>query len=82
MALTDTKIKQSQPRDKPYRLSDSEGLYIEIQPNGSKYWRLKYRFARKEKRLALGVYPKVTLKQARKGREGFYPVSTDGLKTS
>ena len=69
MALTDTKIKNSILREKPYRLSDSRGLYIEIQPNGSKYWRLKYRFAGKEKRLAIGVYPKVTLKSARKAGE-------------
>ena len=66
MALTDTQIKNLQPRDKVYRLSDGKGLYIEIQPGGSKYWRLKYRFARKEKRLALGVYPRVSLKAARK----------------
>lgn len=66
MALTDPKIKQAQAREKPYRLSDAKGLYVEIQPSGSKYWRLKYRIAGKEKRLALGVYPKVTLKQARK----------------
>jgi len=66
MALTDPKIKQAQPKEKPYRISDAKGLYVEIQPNGSKYWRLKYRIAGKEKRLALGVYPKVTLKQARK----------------
>jgi hypothetical protein len=66
MALTDPKIKQAQPKGKPYRLSDARGLYIEVQPNGSKYWRLKYRIAGREKRLAIGVYPRVTLKQARK----------------
>jgi len=66
MALTDAKIKNAAPREKPYKLSDSQGLYIEVQPSGSKYWRLKYRFAGKEKRLAIGVYPKVTLKFARK----------------
>lgn len=66
MALTDTKIRQAELRDKPYRLSDAKGLYLEIHPNGSKYWRLKYRFAGKEKRLALGVYPRVSLKDARK----------------
>jgi len=69
MALTDTKIKNAVPKEKPYRLSDSHGLYVEVQPNGSKYWRLKYRFAGKEKRLAIGVYPKVTLKSARKSSE-------------
>ena len=66
MALTDPKIKQAMSKTKPYRLSDARGLYVEVQPNGSKYWRLKYRIAGREKRLALGVYPKVTLKQARK----------------
>lgn len=66
MALTDTTIKNAKPKDKPYRLSDAKGLYIEIQPSGSKYWRLKYRFYGKEKRLAIGVYPKITLKVARK----------------
>ena len=69
MTLTDTRIKNAKPKDKLYRLSDSKGLYIEIHPNGSKYWRLKYRFAKKEKRLALGVYPRVTLKAARKACE-------------
>ena len=69
MALTDTKIKNAQPKEKPYRLSDAKGLYIEVHPNGSKYWRLKYRFMGKEKRLSIGVYPTVTLKQARKATE-------------
>lgn len=67
--LTDLKIKKAELRDKPYRLSDAKGLYIEIHPNGSKYWRLKYRFLGKEKRLAIGVYPKVSLKDARKVTE-------------
>lgn len=66
MALTDTQLRNAQPKEKPYRLSDSKGLYAEIQPNGSIYWRLKYRFAGKEKRLAIGVYPRVSLKAARK----------------
>ena len=51
------------------RLSDSQGLYLEVLPNGGKYWRLKYRFASKEKRLALGVFPSVTLAEARKKRD-------------
>lgn len=51
---------------KSYWLADAKGLYAEIQPNGSKYWRLKYRFAGKKKRLAIGVYPRVTVKAARK----------------
>ncbi|MEN3110142.1 Arm DNA-binding domain-containing protein [Uliginosibacterium paludis] len=48
MPLTDLQAKKSMPKDKPYRLADSAGLYLEIQPNGGKYWRLKFRFAGKE----------------------------------
>ena len=73
MALTDTKVKNAVSREKPYKLSDSQGLYIEVQPSGSKYWRLKYRFNGKEKRLAIGVYPKVTLKSADEDEFGAIP---------
>lgn len=66
MALTDPKIKQAKPKEKDYKLSDSKGLYLLVSKTGAKYWRLKYRFLKKEKVLALGVYPTVTLKQARK----------------
>jgi integrase len=63
--LSDVAIKTAKPADKAYRLYDRDGLYIEIAPSGGKYWRLKYRFDGKEKRLALGVYPAVKLGQAR-----------------
>jgi len=69
MPLTDTAARNAAPREKPYRLADGSGMYLEISPAGGKYWRLKYRFAGKEKRLALGVYPDVTLAEARKRRE-------------
>ena len=69
MPLTDTAIRNAAPRDKAYRLSDGGGMYLEISPSGGKYWRLKYRFAGKEKRLALGVYPDVGLASARKKRD-------------
>jgi integrase len=65
MKLTNTACKNAKPADKPRKLSDGGGLYLQIMPNGSKYWRLKYRFASKEKRLALGVYPEVGLADAR-----------------
>lgn len=65
MPLSDTAVRMAKPREKPYKLSDSAGLYLEIAPSGSRYWRLKYRFGGKEKRLALGVYPVVTLARAR-----------------
>lgn len=69
MPLTDTEIRKSAPRETPYRLADGGGMYLEVRPNGSRYWRLKYRFAGKEKLLALGVYPDVTLKEARELRD-------------
>ena len=61
MPLTDLKVSTAKPKDKPYRLADKAGMYLEVMPNGSKYWRLKYRYGHKEKRLALGVYPTVKL---------------------
>lgn len=63
--LSDVRIKNSKPAAKPYRLSDSGGLYMQVQVTGTKAWRLKYRFAGKEKLLALGVYPTVSLREAR-----------------
>ena len=68
MPLNDRACKTAKPREKLYRLSDSLGMYLEVMPNGSKYWRCKYRFGGKEKRLALGVYPEVSLKDARDRR--------------
>jgi hypothetical protein len=65
MPLTDLKIRASKPKDKPYKISDGGGLYLLINPNGAKYWRWKYRIQHKEKVLAIGVYPEVTLKEAR-----------------
>lgn len=66
--LTDSAIKVAKPKDSPYKLTDGQGLYLEVTPNGSKLWRLKYRFNGKEKRLALGAYPTVSLQQARQRR--------------
>ena len=77
--LTDTAAKQAKPSEKPYRLSDEKSLYLEVHPNGSKYWRLKYRYAGKEKRLALGVYPEVSLKRAREKRSEARELLADGL---
>ncbi len=69
MPLTDTAIRNAKPLDKPYKLSDAQGLYLLIKPNGSKLWHLKYRFGGKEKKLAFSAYPTVTLANARKLRE-------------
>lgn len=68
MPLTQIDCKNAQPQEKPYKKTDGQGMYLEIMPNGSKYWRMKYRFAGKEKRLAIGVYPDVSLAEAREAR--------------
>jgi integrase len=61
MALTDMEVKKAKATDKPVKLTDGGGLFLLVQPNGAKYWRLAYRFAGKQKTLALGVYPDVPL---------------------
>ena len=81
--LTELTISKAAAKEKPYRLADQQGLYLEIHPNGAKYWRYKYRLkvngSRKEKRLALGVYPRVSLKEARiRHREAHTMVSEGG----
>ena len=58
-------VNKSKPQEKTYRVFDGFGLYLEVRPNGSKYWRLKYRYLKKEKVFAIGVYPAVSLKAAR-----------------
>lgn len=70
MALTAIEIKNAKPKDKPQKLTDGGGMYLLIQPNGAKYWRLDYRFAGKRKTLALGVYPEISLLNARDRRDG------------
>lgn len=69
MPLTDTATKNARPGSKPLKLADERGLYLLVNPNGSKLWRLKFRFGGKEKLLALGAYPDVSLKAARDRRE-------------
>lgn len=68
MPLTDKAIRAASAREKIYRITDGEGMYLEVHPSGSKYWRLKYYFEGKERRLALGVYPAVSLAEAREAR--------------
>lgn len=69
MALTDTTIRKAKSDARQYKLADEKGLFLLVHSNGSKYWRLKYRFDGKEKMLALGVYPDVGLKDARERRD-------------
>ncbi len=68
MALTDAQIRSLKPAGKSYKITDERGLYLEIQPGGSKLWRYKYGYMGKEKRIALGRYPDVGLAEARRRR--------------
>ena len=68
MKLTNTQVKNAKPKVKAYKLTDGEGMYLLVHPNGSKYWRLNYRFQAKQKTLALGVYPLISLAEAREAR--------------
>lgn len=69
MRLTDIRLKSIKTNSKTQKLFDGEGLYIEVSPKGSKLWRLKYRYAGKEKLLSLGSYPLISLKEAREKRD-------------
>lgn len=65
MKLTNVKCVQAAPREKVYKLFDGKGLYLEVNPTGSKYWRMKYSYLGKERLLAIGVFPELSLKEAR-----------------
>lgn len=90
MSLTDIKARNAKPCLKPdgtvtskaYRLTDGKGLYLEVAPSGGKWWRFKYRFGGKEKRLSLGVYPDVSLKQARDRRDEYRKQVAEGIDPS
>ena len=69
MALTDTAIRNAKPRERPYKMGDTAGLFLLVQPSGGKLWRLKYRIDGREKKLGLGTYPEVGLSEARKRRD-------------
>ncbi len=69
MALSNTAILNAKPSDKPYKLYDEKGLFLQVTPSGGKWWRFKYRFGGKEKLLSLGTYPEVPLVDARAERE-------------
>lgn len=79
MPLTDVVIRKAKPNGKTQKLFDERGLYLEVSPNGCKWWRLKYRAGGKEKRLALGVYPDVGLKDAREGRDAARKLLANGV---
>ncbi len=82
MALTDIKVRTTKPSDKSFKLTDGQGMHLLINPNGSKYWRLQYRFGGKQKVLALGVYPMVSLGEARRKRDEAKKLVSDGIDPS
>jgi len=79
MPITELRIKGLKPADKPIKLADGGGMFLLVTPQGQRYWRLKYRFGGKEKLLALGVYPDVTLKEARAKRDDAKKLLANGV---
>lgn len=79
MALTDIKVRTAKPTDKQFKLTDGSGMHLLVHPNGSKYWRLQYRFDGKQKMLALGVYPEITLADARARRDEARKLLANGV---
>ena len=82
MPLTDVTVRTAKPRDKPYKLSDSGGLYVEVTPAGGKRWRWKYRIEGREKLLSMGVYPDVPLVLARVRRDDARKLLANGVDPS
>src|SRR5690348_4423531 len=82
MALTDLLIRATKPSAKTIRLSDAHNLYLLIQPDGARYWRMDYAIAGKRKTLSLGVYPDVSLQDARKQRDANRELIANGVDPS
>lgn len=78
MALTAVAIKNAKGVAKPYKLSDSDGLFLYVMPNGGRYWRMNYRHMGKQKTLAFGVYPDTSLADAREQRDAARKVLAKG----
>jgi hypothetical protein len=82
MPLTDAAVRGAKPRDKSYKLSDAAGLYLEVGKNGSKLWRIAYRFDGRQQLLSLGRYPTVSLADARAGRDQIKKLLANGVDPS
>ena len=80
--LSDVKIRAAKPQDKLYSISDGEGMFLEVSPKGGKWWRFKYRFNGKQKRLSLGTYPSTSLKVARDKRQQARELLASGVDRS
>ncbi len=79
MPLSEFAVRKAKPREKPYKLADSGGLFLSVQPNGAKFWRHKYRFDGKEKLLSYGRYPLTTIAEARAKRDEAKKLLADGV---
>ena len=82
MKLTDKECQNVKPKTQIFKLSDGQGLYLQIEPNGSKFWRYAYRYMKKQKTLALGIYPEVSLKEARDKHQAARKMLKDGKDPS
>ena len=82
MALTDTAIRKAKPGEKAVRMFDERGLYLEVSPNGGKWWRFKFRFEGKEKLLSMGTFPDTSLKKARERRDAAREQLAEGIDPS
>lgn len=82
MAISDTAARAAKARDKDYKVSDEKGLFLLVKKTGSKYWRMKYRFAGKEKKLSIGVYPETSLAEARRARDEARSLLAKGIDPS
>jgi len=80
--LTDTQIRLAKPRDRAYKIFDADGLYLQVSPQGGKWWRFKYRWGGKEKLLSLGTYPAITLAVARERRDAARKQLAHGIDPS
>jgi len=78
MTLTNLAIANAKPRQKPYKLSDSQGLFLIVTPSGGRLWRMAYRFGGKQKTLIFGKYPAITLAKARDRRDAARTLLAEG----
>lgn len=79
MPLTDAAVRNAKPGSKPVKLYDEKGLFLLVSPSGGKWWRLKYRFAGKEKLLSMGTYPDIRLRDAREKRDDARKLLADSI---
>src|SRR5277367_70135 len=77
--LTVTACTNAKPKDKPYKLADSGGLYLLVNPTGSKLWRLKYYFLQKERLFSIGAFPSIPLVEAREERDRIKKLASKGI---